>query len=174
MLDGGDLTPGSASYLAYLFDRAKKPDQAIKDILTSRDGRNQESLIEDNLTKTYNTETVTNNLTTNYGVGQNIPTVSKPANDETKPQISDSSRSTNMKSSISEDSHADISQIIETKDSLEEATSKTNFIENDQIHATKTEMVGILPVGAIFMYPVLAFLINVVIWLVVVKPIRDG
>nr|CAG8478085.1 10221_t:CDS:2 [Entrophospora candida] len=79
-----------------------------------------------------------------------------------------------MKSSISEDSHADISQIIETKDSSEEATSKTNFIENDQSHATKTEMVGILPVGVMFMYPILAFLIIVVIWLVVVRPIRDG
>ncbi|CAJ0911782.1 5198_t:CDS:1, partial [Entrophospora sp. SA101] len=50
------------------------------------------------------------------------------ANDEAKPQIPDSSRSTNMKSSTSEDSHADNSQIVETKDFSEDTVSKTDFI----------------------------------------------
>ncbi|CAJ0835592.1 14137_t:CDS:2, partial [Entrophospora sp. SA101] len=46
----------------------------------------------------------------------------------TKPQIPDSLRSTNMKSSTSEDSHADYSQIVETKDFSEDTVSKTDFI----------------------------------------------
>ena len=107
------------------------------------------------------------------------------ANDEAKPQIPDSSRSTNMKSSTSEDSHADNSQIVETKDFSEDTVSKTDFIGNDQSHTIKTEMAEILPVGIIpivgsnlfspkFMYAVLAFLILAVIWFVVIKPIRDA
>ncbi|CAJ0823507.1 2551_t:CDS:2 [Entrophospora sp. SA101] len=103
-------------------------------------------------------------------------------NDEAKPQIPDSLRSTNMKSSTSEDSHADNSQIVETKDFSEDTVSKTDFIGNDQSHSIKTEMAEILPVGIIpivgnnlfspkFMYAMLALLIIAVIWLVIVKPI---
>jgi len=109
------------------------------------------------------------------------------ANNEAKPQIPDSSRSTNMKSSISEGSHVDTSQIVEIKDFSEDTVSKTDFITrrvapegpgNDQSHTIKTEMAEILPVGIIpivgsnlfspkFMYAVLAFLILAVIWFVV-------
>ncbi|CAJ0906510.1 13689_t:CDS:2, partial [Entrophospora sp. SA101] len=92
------------------------------------------------------------------------------ANDEAKPQIPDSLRSTNMKSSTSEDSHADNSQIVETKDFSEDTISKTDFIGNDQSHTIKTEMAEILPVGIIpivgsnlfspkFMYAMFALLI---------------
>ena len=80
------------------------------------------------------------------------------ANNEAKPQIPDSSRSTNMKSSISEGSHVDTSQIVEIKDFSEDTVSKTDFITrrvapegpgNDQSHTIKTEMAEILPVGII-------------------------
>ncbi|CAJ0842742.1 9524_t:CDS:2 [Entrophospora sp. SA101] len=78
-------------------------------------------------------------------IPQSSDTVNK-ANDETKPQILDSSRSINMKSSTS---NADISQIVETKDFSEEVISKTDFIGNDQSYATKTKMAEILPIGAL-------------------------
>ncbi|CAJ0851529.1 8515_t:CDS:2, partial [Entrophospora sp. SA101] len=78
-------------------------------------------------------------------IPQSSDTVNK-ANDKTKPQIPDSSRSINMKSSTS---NADISQIVETKDFSEEAISKTDFIGNDQSYATKTKMAEILPIGAL-------------------------
>ncbi|CAJ0898956.1 13110_t:CDS:2 [Entrophospora sp. SA101] len=81
-------------------------------------------------------------------IPQSSDTVNK-ANDETKPQILDSSRSINMKSSTS---NADISQIVETKDFSEEAISKTDFIGNDQSYATKTKMAEILPIGALGQY----------------------
>ncbi|CAJ0826076.1 12523_t:CDS:1 [Entrophospora sp. SA101] len=116
-------------------------------------------------------------------VHQFSDTINK-ANNEAKPQIPDSSRSTNMKSSISEGSHVDTSQIVEIKDFSEDTVSKTDFITrrvapegpgNDQSHTIKTEMAEILPVGIIpivgsnlfspkFMYAVLAFLILAVIW----------
>ncbi|CAJ0858320.1 7807_t:CDS:1 [Entrophospora sp. SA101] len=78
-------------------------------------------------------------------IPQSSDTINK-ANNETKPQILDSSRSINMKSSTS---NADISQIVETKDFSEEAISKTDFIGNDQSYATKTKMAEILPIGAL-------------------------
>nr|CAG8604373.1 4390_t:CDS:1 [Entrophospora candida] len=117
-------------------------------------------------------------------VHQFSDTINK-ANNEAKPQIPDSSRSTNMKSSISEGSHVGTSQIVEIKDFSEDTVSKTDFIGNDQSHTIKTEMAEIFPVGIIpivgsnlfspkFMYAVLAFLIVVVIWLIIVKPISEA
>nr|CAG8556955.1 2401_t:CDS:2 [Entrophospora candida] len=79
---------------------------------------------------------------------QSSDTINK-ANDDTKPQITNSPGLSNMKSSTSEDSHADNSQIVETKNFSEEAISKTDFIGNDQNYATKIEMAEILPIGAL-------------------------
>ncbi|CAH1760690.1 3444_t:CDS:2 [Entrophospora sp. SA101] len=79
---------------------------------------------------------------------QSSDTINK-ANDDTKPQNTNSSELSNMKSSTSEDSHADNSQIVETKIFSEEAISKTDFIGNDQSYATKIEMAEILPIGAL-------------------------
>nr|CAG8520371.1 1175_t:CDS:2 [Entrophospora candida] len=79
---------------------------------------------------------------------QSSDTINK-VNDDTKPQITNSLKLSNMKSSTSEDSHADNSQIVETKNFSEETISKTDFIGNDQSYATKIEMAEILPIGAL-------------------------